>query len=43
MDEPVEPGIYLEPGEGIWFKEGESVTNPKKSKKTLDRINDYFI
>ncbi|MGK7393080.1 MAG: hypothetical protein ACNS62_00860 [Candidatus Cyclobacteriaceae bacterium M3_2C_046] len=27
---PKDPGFYIDPGEGIWYKSGQTVTNPSK-------------
>lgn len=38
VQEPKKRGKYLSSGEGLWFKFGESLTEPDKKSNSLDRL-----
>jgi hypothetical protein len=39
---PKSDGLYLSPGDGFWYKSGESLQNPSPRSKALNEIESFF-
>lgn len=39
---PKSDGLYLSPGDGFWYKSGESLQNPSPRSKVLTEIESFF-
>jgi hypothetical protein len=39
---PAKQGHFIDPGEGIWYKFGEGVTNPEPGLNILDKVKETF-
>jgi hypothetical protein len=40
---PKEKGLYIDPGDGLWYKSGKAIVEPGKKSKALEKISDIYM